>query len=140
MLNVLGGVKLYTVPEIDALIKQANGYTIVTKLPSIETANTGLVYYKRTTGQITELQGYRRETDTDDTDDIKSTEDSEYNTPVYSKYPVLVPYVVGNDPKGHRAWYTTGTKESESSPLSDEEILAIWNKHKNELISISGAD
>lgn len=131
MLNVLGGVKVYTVPEIDMLIKSANGYTVVDKLPTLSSANTGLVYYKKSTSVISELKGYKREGDSDDTEFIKEEidEDEGYTVPVYTKLPVLIPYIVGHDEKGRKMWYTTSAKNSESTPLTDEEIKAIWKKY-----------
>lgn len=51
MLNMLGGIKIYTVPDVDLLIKNATGFAIVDTLPDpIEDAKANLAYYKRVQG------------------------------------------------------------------------------------------
>jgi len=141
MLNVLGGIKIYTAPEVDQLIGKANGHTIVTSLPSLSSAVVGMVYYKKTAITKKELKGYRRASDTegDYTVDLRGAPDDEYTVEVYNKYKVLVPYIVGTDNEGNRAWYTTGTLDS-SNPITEEEILEMWrsSEPKKERINVGG--
>lgn len=128
MLNVLGGVKVYDAKEIDSMMRTTHGFTIVNTLPPIQTANIGLVYYKTTAQAVTEIKGYRRIDDTDDTDDLTPEPDATHVIPVYISRPALIPYIIGVV-NGHRVWYTVAGHPVDSSPISDEEILAIWHRY-----------
>lgn len=110
MIRLMGAVKVYTVPEVDALIKRKKSFTIVDKLPAIGTAREDIVYFKRTGEKATDDEG--------------------------NEYPEVIPYIVGTVPEGmfinpdtgclcecntnndksagytagSRVWYTTGVK------------------------------
>lgn len=108
MIRLLGEAKVYTVPEIDAIIRKRTGFQIVNALPDIRLANDRIVYFVRT-GET--APGWNDE-----------------------MYPVLQPYVVGYDDAGgggccccdcppsccggegtsggERVWYTTGIPNS----------------------------
>lgn len=131
-LNVMGGVKVYTVPEVDNLIKRSNGYMIVDKLPALATAKAGMVYYKKAQQTIPELVGYRRAEDIngDSTSDLAETMGGMYTVAVYVNRPTLTPYIVGTTPVGGRVWYTTTEHSAEMRALTEQEVLDIWNRHK----------
>lgn len=141
MLNVLGGVKIYTAPEVDKLIGKASGHAIVVSLPPLASAMVGTVYYKKTAVTKKELKGYRKASDTegDYTSDLRASPEGEYTVAVYDRYSMLVPYIVGTDSSGNRAWYTTGTLDS-SGPITEEEVLQIWRdaEPKKEHINVGG--
>lgn len=82
MLNVIGRHKIYTVPEIEALIRRKAGFTFVDKLPAIELAKDNVVYYRKTNDMFEDSEG--------------------------KEWPLAVPYIVGLDSKGNRCWYTGG--------------------------------
>lgn len=108
MLRLLGEAKVYTVPEIDAIIRKRTGFQIVNALPDIRLASDRIVYFVRT-GET--APGWNDE-----------------------MYPVLQPYVVGYEdaggggccccdcppsccggddkPSAARVWYTTGIPNS----------------------------
>lgn len=122
MLNVLGGHKVYTVPEIDKLLRNACGFVICTAstFPKLEDASTKLVYYKQTNDTIA---GY---CDPDNPDDIVTEPDEKHTEPV--KIPTLTPYLKGKDADEKDCWYTTD-KYTLNDTLTEEEVLAIWNKY-----------
>lgn len=128
MLNVLGGVKVYTTTEINSMIKRSHGFDIVNELPPIQTADIGIVYYKTTSKCVVEIKGYRKIDDPDDTDDLTPEPDAEHVIPVYISRPALVPYIIGIV-NGRRVWYTVAGQTVDTSPISDEEILAIWHSY-----------
>ena len=88
-----------------------------------------------------ELKGYRKASDTegDYTSDLRASPEGEYTVAVYDKYSMLVPYIVGTDSGGNRAWYTTGTLDS-SGPITEEEVLQMWRdaEPKKEHINVGG--
>ena len=127
MVNVLGA-QVYTAQEINDMIKQNNGFEIVAELPPVLQANPAIVYYKTTNSEVTEVKGYRRPAASDSTTDLRDTPDEEYSVPVLLYRPALIPYVVGNGADGKRRWCTYNTT-SLQAPISDEEILDIWNKY-----------
>lgn len=99
MLNMLGQHKIYTVPEIDVLLRKASGFTIVDTLPDISLANDKLVYYKRQFDEDGNLKKVEVEGE---------------------ERPVLIPYLVGYDIDGTtKVWYTSG-----GAGVSDYEKLS----------------
>lgn len=124
-LNVLGGNKVYTVPEIDSLLKNVAGFAIVDKLPKIETANAKLVYYKRTKDKMQEITGYANP---DDPTDISEEPDETHTEPIITEHPLLVPYIIGKDADNNKVWYTTGGSAKDHDAIPEETILEIWNK------------
>ena len=124
-LNVMGGQRVYTVPEIDMMMKKMAGFTIVDKLPAIASANPTLVYYKKTKDKVRDITGYANP---DDPTDIAEEEDAIHTEPVYTERPALIPYIIGNDAvTGDKVWYTTGNSVNEQVPLTDDEINEIWD-------------
>lgn len=83
MLNLIGGNRVYTVKEIDQIISTKTGFFIVDELPDADTANSNLVYYRRTDKLFEDEHGHLQK--------------------------VLRQYIVGEDPEfsGHKAWFTT---------------------------------
>lgn len=122
MLNVLGGNKVYTVPEIDNLLNKITGFEIVSKLPYLAEANTKTVYYKKTTGSA--VIGYI--VPGGSIDDMVDEIDDTHVEPVYAS--VLVPYIKGFDTSDNPCWYTTGSLTI-SDTLSEEEVIKIWEEH-----------
>lgn len=85
MLTLMGNTKVLTADEVIKLFNSvsAGGFKVVDRLPPIEKANKGVTYYKRT--------------------------DERYIDDAGNEKPVLVPYVVGEDPTtGEPCWYTSG--------------------------------
>lgn len=122
-LNVLGGNKIYTVPEIDTLLKNMAGFAIVDKLPDIATANTKLVYYKKSKDKLQEITGYGNP---DNSSDVSEEQDSIHTEPIYTERPLLVPYIIGNDTTGNKVWYTTGSAAKDHAAIPEETVLEIW--------------
>lgn len=126
MLNVLGGNKVYTVPEIDKLIKNMAGFEIVDKLPTLDAAKTTCVYYKRGNSSI--IDGYRKpdDPDGDATEDVKDEADDTYTTPIYRQ--ALIPYIKAKQTSSGTSqyvWFTTDTLSKVDS-LTEEDVRAIW--------------
>lgn len=128
-LNVMGGVKVYSTAEVDNLIKKSNGYMIVDKLPELALAKAGMVYYKKSKQVIPEVIGYRRESDIlgDSTTDLKDERIGEYTVAVYVSRPTLTPYIIGTTKNGGRQWYTTTEHSAEMRPMTEKEVMDIWN-------------
>lgn len=122
-LNVAGNQRVYTVPEIDTLLSRMTGFTVVSKLPDIETANPLFVHYKKAGFNIKDISGYANP---NDASDIIDEEDAEHTQPVFTERPALVPYVIGTDAHNNKVWYTTGSC-IKKEPLTDAEITDIWN-------------
>ena len=123
-LNVMGGYRVYTVPEIDAMLKKMAGFVIVDKLPELSAANTSLVYYKKTKDTVKDITGYANP---DNPADISEEEDDTHTEPIYTERPALIPYIIGNDADGNKVWYTTGSNVNDQVPLTNEEINTIWD-------------
>jgi len=124
MVKILGGQQVYTVSEIDKLMTNVSGFTLVDALPPLAAAKTGHVYYKRTTDTYEDITGYSNE---NDSTDIVETEDATHTIPVTVQRPILRPYiaVVKNDVK---VWYTTGGAGSadDHEGITDEAITEEW--------------
>lgn len=79
MITVMGYHKVYTVQEVDALIKNTAGFSVVDKLPARELAKDNWVYYKKTNEKYLEEDGTVR--------------------------PSVLPYIPGTDEAGEPCWY-----------------------------------
>ena len=122
MLNVLGGNKVYTVPETDNLLDGKTNFETVSKLPPLAEADVKTVYYKKTADK--DITGYVIPGGS--IDDIVDEADSTHTEPVTT--PVLVPYVKSFDANNNPCWYTTGSN-TVNNTLSEEEVLKIWEEH-----------
>ena len=135
MLNVQGNNKVYTVPEIDGMLKNMAGFRIVERLPNIEDAKETLVYYKKVKDKIQDLVGYAIP---DDPTDISEEQDDTHTEPVYELRPALIPYIKSKDENDDYVWYTTGGATSDHRGLTEEEVLDIWNSYEPQYTSRNG--
>lgn len=129
-INVLGGQKVYTVPEMDTKIDEIiaqglAGFEIVDKLPTLASATVNRVYYKKTKKTITDTW-YSNPSDPTDTSD---EQDATHTVEHTAERPVLQPYLKGKDAHNDDCWYTSGSGSAgDHRGMADEEILEIWRQ------------
>lgn len=123
-LNVLGGNKVYTTTEVDALIACASSFSVVDRLPALSVAKLNTVYYKKTDNTYDETVGYHKN---GDPTDISETADDTHTIPIIEQRPVLVPYVacIRDNTK---VWCTSGGASTAShTAITDPEIQETWD-------------
>lgn len=125
-LNVLGGLKVYTVQEIDTIIQHAGAsFEIVDKLPTLAAAVSNCVYYKKSNKKITDIWW----SNPDDPTDIADEQDTVHTEQHSEERQVLIPYIKGIK-DGEDCWYTTGGSSTggDHEPITEERVREIWQQ------------
>lgn len=111
MINMPGNNKVYTVPEINAMLKkmkETTPYNVVSELPSAIDVDPSKTYWL-VTGKSVKIQtGTRTVTN--------AVTNESHQEPVYTEYPEVIAFVYLND-----TWYCTDY----NVPLTREEIADI---------------
>lgn len=116
MVNAFENNILYTVPEINALlkkIKETPTFQVVSKLP--DDADPTITYYLLTGKTVKEIVGYKTVTEI-------GVGQGSHQEPVYKDYPEVVPYAFDGV-----NWYSVGSCD----PLTKEEIATIVQETLN---------
>lgn len=120
-LNVLGGQKIYTVQEIDTIVRHSGaGFEICDKLPSLATAIPNCVYYKKSDKKVTDTWWSNPNDSTDTADEQDATHTEQHS----EEHQTLVPYIKGTK-NGEACWYTA---DNDHEAIPKERIREIWQQ------------